>query len=53
MLTSALTMATQTSKGEAMKLTLLGTDSEDGDSPTAYVTDRGTYVVQGWRITDL
>ncbi len=35
-----------------MKLTLLGTESEGGQSPTLYATDRGTFVVQGWRITD-
>lgn len=35
-----------------MKLTLLGTESENGGSPTLYATDRGTYVVQGWRVTD-
>lgn len=35
-----------------MKLTLLGTESEGGQSPTLYATDRGTFVVQGWRVTD-
>lgn len=35
-----------------MKLTLLGTDSINGGSPTLYATDRGTYVVQGWRVID-
>ena len=35
-----------------MKLTLLGTQSDGGQSPTLYATDRGTLVVQGWRITD-
>lgn len=35
-----------------MKLTLLGTESENGGSPTLYATDRGTYVVQGWRVND-
>ena len=35
-----------------MKLTLLGTESEGGGSPTLYATERGTYVVQGWRVTD-
>ena len=34
-----------------MKLTLLGTESKNGQSPTLYATDRGTLVVQGWRIT--
>lgn len=35
-----------------MKLRFLGSDSDAGQSPTLYATDRGTYVVQGWRITD-
>ncbi len=35
-----------------MKLTFLGSGSENGQSPTFYATDRGTYVVQGWKITD-
>lgn len=34
-----------------MKLTFLGT-SDKGASPTLYATDRSTFVVQGWRITD-
>lgn len=36
-----------------MRLTFLGTDSEDGECPTLYETDRGTIVVQGYRVTDL
>ena len=35
-----------------MKLTFLGTSSENGQCPTFYTTDRGTYVVQGWKVTD-
>ncbi|RZQ59852.1 hypothetical protein [Amycolatopsis suaedae] len=35
-----------------MKLTFLGTDSDKGSSPTAWATDRGTFVVQGYRVTD-
>ena len=35
-----------------MKLTFLGKDSKNGQSPTLYATDRGTLVVQGWRVTD-
>jgi hypothetical protein len=35
-----------------VKLTLLGTESENGGSPTLYATDRGTYVLVGWRVTD-
>lgn len=39
-------------EGEAMRLTFLGSDSKDGSCPTLYATDRGTYVVQGYRVTD-
>lgn len=35
-----------------MRLTFLGKESDLGDSPTLYATDRDTYVVQGWKITD-
>ena len=35
-----------------MRLEFLGTDSRDGDCPTLYRTDRGTIVVQGYRVTD-
>ena len=35
-----------------MRLQFLGTDSKNGACPTLYATDRGTYVVQGKRITD-
>lgn len=35
-----------------MKLTFVGSESDDGKSPTVYSTDRGTFVVQGWKITD-
>jgi hypothetical protein len=35
-----------------MKILLLGKESEHGDSPTLYATDRATYVVQGWKVTD-
>lgn len=32
-----------------MRLTFLGKGgSSDGDCPTLYATDRGTYLVQGW-----
>ncbi|MFB7715950.1 hypothetical protein [Nocardia sp. NPDC056100] len=32
-----------------MKLERLGGDSVNGQSPTLYRSDRGTYVIQGWR----
>ena len=35
-----------------MKLTCLGVESNIGGCPTLYATDRGTFVVQGWRFTD-
>lgn len=35
-----------------MRLTHLGTTSGGGGCPELYETDRGTYVVQGSRITD-
>lgn len=35
-----------------MKLTFLGTTSNHGSCPNLYVTDRGTYVVQGEIVTD-
>lgn len=35
-----------------MRLTLLGTDSQAGRCPTLYATDRDTYVIQGWTVTD-
>ncbi|WP_189211423.1 hypothetical protein [Actinokineospora fastidiosa] len=35
-----------------MKLTHLGTTSSQGQCPNLYATDRGTYVVQGYKITD-
>lgn len=35
-----------------MKLTFRGTSSSHGSCPSVYETDRGTLVVQGWRVTD-
>ncbi|MGH3646716.1 MAG: hypothetical protein ACRDTM_06030 [Micromonosporaceae bacterium] len=37
-----------------MKLTFVAKDpnSEPGDSPTLYRTDRGSWVVQGWVVTN-
>jgi hypothetical protein len=35
-----------------MRLTFLGKDSQPNQSPTLYATDRGSYVVQGWIVTD-
>lgn len=35
-----------------MRARFLGTDSQNGGSPTLFETDRGTLVVRGYRITD-
>lgn len=35
-----------------MKLTHLATESGKSGCPSFFATDRGTYVVQGWRIDD-
>lgn len=35
-----------------VKLTMLGTESGQTGCPTLFATDRGTYVVQGWRVED-
>jgi hypothetical protein len=35
-----------------MKLTFIRKNSNGGQSPTLYRTDRGTFVVQGLKVTD-
>ena len=35
-----------------MKLSFLGSTSQEGQCPTLYATDRDTFVVQGWAVTD-
>ncbi|MBB5159159.1 hypothetical protein [Saccharopolyspora phatthalungensis] len=35
-----------------MKLAFLGTTSTGGQCPNLYETDRDTYVIQGYKITD-
>ncbi len=35
-----------------MKLTRLSEGCYDGTCPTIYQSDRGTIVVQGWKVTD-
>jgi hypothetical protein len=35
-----------------MKITFLGKDSTPNDSPTLYETDRETFLVQGYVVTD-
>ena len=32
-----------------MQLTFLGSESNNGGSPTLFGTDRGTYLIQGWK----
>jgi hypothetical protein len=36
----------------AMQLRFLGKDSTPTNSPTLYATDEGSYIVQGWVVTD-
>jgi hypothetical protein len=38
--------------GGSMRLRLLGTESGHTGCPALYATDRGTFVVQGKRVTD-
>lgn len=35
-----------------MEIRFLGTETDHGDSPTLYATDHGTYLFQGWKVTD-
>jgi hypothetical protein len=35
-----------------VRLIKLGTESGQTGCPTLFATDRGTYVVQGWRVDD-
>jgi hypothetical protein len=35
-----------------VKLTYLGTESGKSGCPSVFATDHGTYVVQGWKVTD-
>jgi hypothetical protein len=35
-----------------MKIRFLGKESEYRDSPTLYATERCTYLVQGWKVSD-
>ena len=35
-----------------MRLTFLGQESGKSGCPTLYATDRGTIVVQGWKVED-
>lgn len=35
-----------------MQLTFLGKETQGGGSPTLFATDRGTYVVQGWKVSE-
>jgi hypothetical protein len=33
-----------------MRLRFLGKDTQGGGSPTLFLTDRDTYIVQGWKV---
>lgn len=35
-----------------MKIRFLGKESEYRESPTLYATERYTYLIQGWKVTD-
>jgi hypothetical protein len=35
-----------------MRIRFLGKETERRDSPTLYATDRGSYLVQGWKVSD-
>jgi hypothetical protein len=37
-------------EGSHMRLTFLGKETQGGGSPTLFLTDRETYVVQGWKV---
>ncbi len=37
---------------DTMQLTFLGSESNNGGSPTLFGTDRGTYLIQGWKVLD-
>jgi hypothetical protein len=39
-------------RGKIMEIRFLGKETDHGDSPTLYATDQGTYLVQGWKVTD-
>ncbi|MEV6876254.1 hypothetical protein [Amycolatopsis sp. NPDC051128] len=41
-----------TDHDEPLSLVFLGTPSAGGNCPTAYATNRGTFVVQGSKVTD-
>ncbi|MFI6168501.1 hypothetical protein ACIBCN_17110 [Nocardia sp. NPDC051052] len=46
--------ATSHDKGSTMRLTFIGEDpgSNPNGSPTVYRTDRDSWIVQGWVVTD-
>jgi len=35
-----------------VQLTYLGKETQGGESPTLFATDRGTYIIQGYTVTD-
>jgi len=35
-----------------MEIRFLGKETDHGDSPTLYATDQGSYLVQGWKVSD-
>ena len=47
-------IAQHVTAGDIMRLTLIAgdPDSQPNNSPTLYRTDRGSWIVQGWIVTD-
>jgi hypothetical protein len=49
---SSNSVQSQSLGGETVQLRFLGKATSGGQSPTLYATDRDSYVVQGWFVTD-
>ncbi|WP_280298768.1 hypothetical protein [Nocardia neocaledoniensis] len=39
-----------TTEDQPLRLTFLGKNTQNGGSPTLFATNRGTYVIQSWRV---
>jgi hypothetical protein len=46
------TFCNRVDRRTTVRLTFLGKNSQPNQSPTLYATDRGSYVVQGWIVSD-
>lgn len=49
---SGATSSKPENREKIVRLRFLGKDSTPGDSPTLYASDSGSYIVQGWIVTD-